>query len=51
MWGNHPSFQILSFLLSRREHESMGMLEYDKSQEEKVLRALILDLKPKVGKF
>ena len=26
----------------------MGMLEYDKAQEEKVLRALILDLKPKV---
>ena len=29
----------------------MGMLEYDKTQEEKVLRALILDLKPKVSQL
>jgi len=36
-------------VITRREHESMGMLEYDKSQEEKVLRALILDLKPKIA--
>jgi myosin-5 len=36
-------------VITRREHESMGMLEYDKAQEDKVLRALILDLKPKVA--
>ena len=43
-------FKIL-IILFRREHESMGMLEYDKTQEEKVLRALILDLKPKVSQL
>jgi len=36
-------------VITRREHDSMGMLEYDKAQEDKVLRALIVDLKPKVA--
>jgi hypothetical protein len=29
-------------LLFRREHTHMGMLEYDKDQEDKLLKALIL---------
>jgi len=36
-------------VITRREHESMGMMEYDKTQEDKVLRSLIVDLKPKVA--
>jgi len=36
-------------VITRREHDSLGMLEYDKNQEDKVLRALITDLKPKIA--
>ena len=35
--------------ITRKEHNYLGMLEYAKEQEEKLLKAAITDLKPRVA--
>ena len=36
-------------VITRKEHSYLGMLEYPKDQEEKLLKAVITDLKPRVA--
>jgi len=45
---NAESDQTLPVIL-RKEHEYLGMLEYSKDQEEKLLKSIITDLKPRVA--
>ena len=36
-------------VISRKEHEHLGMLDYNKEQEDKLLRVIITELKPRLA--
>ena len=46
--GDADGDQTLPVIL-KKEHDQLGMLEYNKEQEEKLLRAIITELKPRTA--